>query len=303
MGSAEHQAGGGPTDTDLPPHFVVNDRLALERQSESFNSVRVQLVVLLLATVVAMLAEHLPGHAMSALAAVLYALTIALGLCDSWRRPRAHWQAHRAAAEILRSAAWQYMAHGGPYHAAAVEPEALFGRRLEERLRELRRVGWQDVRDDAQLGSWQITDGMRAIRSRPFVERRDLYVRERLRGQLDWYRDRAARTRRAAARWSALTAVLTLCALVAAVLRAFGVLQHWDLTGLLSAAAAAGVAWQEARRHRPLTYAYKLIERDLTVLEGRLGAMTAQGEWAEAVAEVERIVSPQHTDWLARFGS
>lgn len=207
MGFAESQAGGGLDEAELPPHFLVNDRLALERQSDSYNSVRVQLIVLVVATVAATLADHLPGHTPSALAAALYALTVGLGLYDSRRRPRVLWRAHRAAAEILKSAAWQYMAHGGPYHSDVLEPDALFGRRVEERLRELRRVGWRDMREDVELGAGQITDGMRAIRARPFDQRRDLSVRERLRDQLGWYRRRVARTRRASARWSAVTAV------------------------------------------------------------------------------------------------
>ncbi|MET7437816.1 DUF4231 domain-containing protein [Streptomyces sp. NPDC005568] len=98
---------------DLPPLFHESDRQALSRQSESFLAVRAQLVVLLLATCAATLAEHVDDHAVAALAAVLYALTIVIGVHASRRRARAHWQAHRAVAETVKSLAWQYMVHGG----------------------------------------------------------------------------------------------------------------------------------------------------------------------------------------------
>ncbi|MET7603315.1 DUF4231 domain-containing protein [Streptomyces avermitilis] len=292
------------TEDDLPPLYAVNDRRALSRQSESFRAVRTQLVVLLLATGTATLAERLNSHIPSACAAVLYALTIAVGLHSSRRRARAHWQAHRAAAETLKSLAWMYMVHGGPFHSGVTHPDALFVERLEERLRELRKVGWEDSRDGpAAVGAGQITPVMRAVRAKPFGARRDLYLRERVLEQLTWYGNRASQAHRASVRWSSVTALLTLLALIAAVLRAAGVIGRWDLTGLLSASAAAGVAWQEVRRHRPLTYAHKLIEQDLDTLRIAMGTTVTEEGWADSVAEAERLVSPQHTDWLVRFGS
>ena len=89
---------------------------------------------------------------------------------------------------------------------------------------------------------------------------------------------------------------------MAAVLRALGLFDGWDLTGLFSTAAAAGVAWQELRRHRPLTYAHSLVEQDLDTLRVAMTTTVTESGWAEAVAEAERLVSPQHSDWLGTFG-
>ncbi|WP_405893603.1 DUF4231 domain-containing protein [Streptomyces sp. NBC_00104] len=291
-------------DDDLPPLFQVNDRMALVHQGESFRVVRTQLVVLLLATATASMSERVNSRVPSWIAAVLYVLTIAIGVHASRRRSRLHWQAHRAAAEVIKSLAWQYMAHGGPFHSRAANPEALFATRLEERLSELRKVGWEDQREGtAGHGIGQITPMMRAIRAKPFAARRDIYLRDRVVEQLIWYGNRAGQAHQASVRWSGMTAVLTLLALIASVLRALGVIGRWDLTGVLSAAAAAGVAWQEVRRHRPLTYAHSLVEQDLETLRVAMSTTVTEEGWADAVAEAERLVSPQHTDWLVRFGS
>ncbi|MEU6138852.1 DUF4231 domain-containing protein [Streptomyces sp. NPDC047081] len=297
----------GPSTTlgeaDLPPLYRTSDRRAMASQTESFRVVRTQLTVLLTATGAATLAERLHSRVASAVAAALYGLAVALGLYTARRRARAHWQAHRAAAELLKSLAWQYMVHGGPFRTGVTDPDALFAERLEERLRELRKVGWEDSRNgSATRGAGQITPAMRRVRAKPFEARRDIYLRDRVLEQFIWYRNRAAQAHRASANWSRVTAALTLFALVAAVLRAAGVI-GWDLTGLLSAAAAAGVAWQEVRRHRPLTYAHSLVEQDLDTLRIAMSTTVTEEGWADAVAEAERLVSPQHTDWLARFGS
>ncbi|MFI1352659.1 DUF4231 domain-containing protein [Streptomyces sp. NPDC020898] len=291
------------SDNDLPPLFMVSDRRALSRQSESLAAVRRQLLVLLSATTMAMLAERFDSHLPAALAAILYAVTIAIGLHTARRRARAQWRAHRDAAELLKSLAWQYMVHGGPFHSRVADPDGLFAERLEERLRELRRVGWEDSRNGPHArGAGQITPAMRAVRAKPFAARRDIYLRDRLLEQFVWYKNRAAQSHRSSVRWSSVTAALTLLALLSAVLRAMGVIGGWDVTGLLSAGAAAGVAWQEVRRHRPLTYAHSHVEQDLETLRVTMTRTVTEAGWAEAVAEAERVVSPQHTDWLVRFG-
>ncbi|MDC0766067.1 DUF4231 domain-containing protein [Streptomyces sp. HD] len=292
------------SDCDLPPLFRESDQRAVVHQGEAFRAVRVQLVVLLLATAAAMLAERLDSHLPAALAAGLYALTVVIGVRTSRRRARVHWVTDRAVAELLKSLAWQYMVHGGPFHSRVLHPEDRFEEQLEERLRELRKVGWEDVRDGPHVrGAAQITPAMRAVRAKPFEVRRDIYLRDRVMEQHAWYKRRAAQAHRASTYWSAMTAALTLLALVAAVLRATGVISGWDLTGLLSTAAAAGVAWQEMRRHRPVTYAHSLIEQELETLRIAMGTTVTEERWADAVAEAERLVSPQHSDWLGRFGS
>ncbi|MFF4309765.1 DUF4231 domain-containing protein [Streptomyces sp. 900105755] len=290
-------------EQDLPPLFQLSDQWALRHQSDSFRAVRTHLILLLLATAAAVLTEQASGHVMTVLAALLYGLTIALGLSTSRRRSRAHWQAHRAAAELLKSLAWQYMVHGGPFHSHVVDPDAVFAERLEERLRELRACGWEDSRDPEERRRGQITPRMRAERAKSYAARRDLYLRDRLLEQAVWYKNRAARAHRAAARWSSVTAALTLCALAAALLRTVDLLGGADLAGLLSAAAAAGVAWQEVRRHGPLTYAHSLIEQDLETTRIAMTTTVTEAGWAEAVGEAERLMSPAHTEWLVRFGT
>lgn len=293
------------SDCDLSPLFRVCDEKAVTHQGESLKVVRMQLVVLLLATATASLAERVGSRVPSAVAAVLYALTMGIGVYASRRRARVQWQAHRAAAEVVKSLAWQFMVHGGPFPSRLVNPEAMFAERLEERLSELRKVGWDDPREAVtELGLGQITPMMRTVRAKPFASRRDIYLRDRVSEQLAWFGNKAGQGHRSSVKWSGMTTFLTLLALLAAVLRAAGTIEsRWDPTGVLSAAAAAGVAWQEVRRHRPLTYAHKLVEQDLDTLRVAMGTTVREDGWSDAVAEAERLVSPQHTDWLVRFGS
>ncbi|WP_306482752.1 hypothetical protein [Streptomyces sp. AS02] len=48
---------------------------------------------------------------------------------------------------------------------------------------------------------------------------------------------------------------------------------------MLSAAAAAGVAWQEVRRYAPLTHAHPLIEQDLETARVAMSSTVTEAEW------------------------
>ncbi|MFF0012931.1 DUF4231 domain-containing protein [Streptomyces sp. NPDC005374] len=301
--------------------FRSNDRWALNRQSEAFRATMTQLALLLVATVFATLADHFGSHVLTALSALLYGLTVVTGVVIQRRRARAHWQAHRDAAETVKSLAWQYMVHGGPFHSRVPDPDGLFNQQLEEHLRSLRRIGWREPSHDPGATEYpgtlsdpvgrqkpddprhpQITRAMRAVRDKPFTVRRDIYLRDRVLDQLSWYGGRAVQARRAAALWSALTALLTLLALTAAVVRSAGVISGWDLSGLLAASAATGVAWLETRRHHPLSYAHALVREGLETQRAVLAQSVTEERWPEAVSDTEHLMLPQHTDWLARFG-
>ena len=314
---------------DLPPLFRSNDQWALTRQSEAFRATMTQLALLLVATVFATLADHFDSHVLTAVSALLYGLTVVTGVVVQRRRARAHWQAHRDAAETVKSLAWQYMVHGGPFHSKVRDPDGLFNQQLEEHLRGLRRIGWKEPAPERAPGTnpgpvpassaytlWdpasrhepddprhpQITRAMRAVREKPFAVRKDIYLRDRVLDQLSWYGGRAVQARRSAALWSALTALLTLLALVAAVSRSAGLVSGWDLSGLLAASAATGVAWLETRRHHPLSFAHALVREGLETQRAVLAQSVAEDRWPQAVTDTEHLMLPQHTDWLARFG-
>ncbi|MFF7051001.1 DUF4231 domain-containing protein [Streptomyces griseorubiginosus] len=309
--------------------FRSNDQWALTRQSEAFRATMTQLTLLLVATVFATLADHFDSHVLTAVSALLYGLTVVTGVVIQRRRARAHWQAHRDAAETVKSLAWQYMVHGGPFHSKVRDPDGLFNQQLEEHLRGLRRIGWKEPVPERAPGTnsgpvpgssgytlWdpasrhepddprhpQITRAMRAVRDKPFAVRKDIYLRDRVLDQLSWYGGRAVQARRSAALWSALTALLTLLALVAAVSRSAGLVSGWDLSGLLAASAATGVAWLETRRHHPLSFAHALVREGLETQRAVLAQSVAEDRWPQAVTDTEHLMLPQHTDWLARFG-
>ncbi|MFJ8309218.1 MULTISPECIES: DUF4231 domain-containing protein [unclassified Streptomyces] len=292
---------------DLPGLFHHADTLAIGRQQSAVKITRAQLSLLVTGALAAALPQVRVGQdfqLLSALSAIAYAGVLLAGFGAARRHAASHWQLNRSAAEFIKSMCWRYAVHGAPFDLAAPDPEGLFVTRVEEGLRELKKVGWRDPRDHGEpsLGEL-VTPSMRALRGKSFSVRKETYVRDRLIEQRNWYRRRQETSRRATRLWSTAITLLTLLALVFTTLQTFSVAEKVNLAGLLSAAAAACLAWSEIRRHQPLISAHSLVEQDLMEMHVAMENMVTERQWPQAVYETERIVSPQHTDWLARLRS
>ncbi|WP_411083700.1 DUF4231 domain-containing protein [Streptomyces sp. cmx-18-6] len=292
-------------NADLPALFHRTDVVAVSRQREAVNTTRIQLALLVAGTVPAALPWHDRDGAVTQLlyaaAALAYLGVLFTTYLASRRKAKSHWQLNRSAAEFIKSLCWRYAVHGSPFDTSTHHPEALFANRLEEGLQELRKVGWADPResmtdDDGTV----ITASMRALRGKAFTVRKETYVRDRLIEQRRWYRGRRLTSRRGALVWSGAIVALTLPALALSVLQALGVGRSLGLTGVLSAAGAACLAWNELRRHHPLISAHSLVEDDLESMQAAMETTLTERQWPVAVYETERIVSPEHTDWLVR---
>jgi hypothetical protein len=296
-------------NSDLPALFHHTDTIAVSRQREAVGSTRRQLLLLVLGAAAAALpASWKLGSSFQlsgALSALAYAGVLFTGYRASRRGAKSQWQLNRSAAEYIKSMCWRYSVHGTPFDADAENPDELFTRRLEGGLRELIKVGWADPRADLPevAGADLITPAMRRLREKPFGIRKETYVRDRLIEQRNWYHRSAGNSRKATLVWSGTIGMLTLLALFFSLLRTFSLAESAGVAGVLSAAAASCLAWSEIRRHQPLIAAHSLVEEDLAAMHTAMETTVTAAQWPSAVYETERIVSPQHTDWLVRHRS
>lgn len=292
---------------DLPGLFQLTDRAAVSRQKDTLKWIRRQLAMLLLAATCSALPWRLPVGSVD-----LLALASAAGyvgaLWYSWQATRYHhrakWQLHRTAAELLRSQCWRYAVRGAPFGPEVVDPEGVFVFRLSKSLEQLRAAGWQaPVAETAPDPARDlITPAMRALRGKPLAVRREVYVRDRLMEQRNWYHRRSGESRRSLAWWQTLSTLSTAIALAAAAARIFGWGSELDLAGLASSIAASAVAWSEVRQYSPLITAHARVAQELSAMEVTLRRQTAESRWAADVENAEEAISPERTAWLTRHG-
>ncbi|SDP14467.1 DUF4231 domain-containing protein [Lentzea jiangxiensis] len=205
--------------------------------------------------------------------------------------PELKWNAGRAVAERVKSLAWRYAVGGDPLPATTPNPRRALDSAISSVAAQHR--GTLLLTSANPAGDQMMTE----VRARPFTERREIYRENRVWQQLDWYRGKAAANERRATTARILLFAGEFIAILFAVLRIVGA---WDvdLSGVMAAAVAGGAAWIGLRQWENLKVAYSTAANELADIHQRLPSVDEE-EWPAFVAEVEAVISNEHTAWLA----
>ncbi|SMC98044.1 DUF4231 domain-containing protein [Lentzea albidocapillata] len=205
--------------------------------------------------------------------------------------PELKWNAGRTVAERVKSLAWRYAVAGAPFHGGAQDPRRAFELAVADAVRDHR--GKVLLTSANDTGEQVMTE----LRTRPFDERRTTYREDRVRPQLQWYRDRSAMNETRANVFRVLMIAGELVAIVFAILRINGV---WDvdLSGVMAAAVAGGAAWIGLRQYENLSVGYAAAAGELAEIYHRL-PHAVESDWASTVAETEAVIGKEHSTWLA----
>jgi hypothetical protein len=219
-------------------------------------------------------------------------------------RPERVWYQARALAESVKTLAWQYSVGGGEFAVGVSDAESVFARELREILHH---IGMTQVDVAIPPSESQVTEPMRTLRNAALPERYDAYLNGRIKKQLTWYSENSRLNARRAKRFIGVALTIQFGGVVAAGFVAFTSF-NFDLLGIAAAAAAAIVAWQQAKDYESLSAAYSLTARDLSVIltdatsRARPASSFTNQSWAEFVDTAEQAISREHTIWLARRG-
>lgn len=186
-------AGGRPTDPVredelLPELFRVADSASLLGQRRSITLARWQLLLLTAAAA----AGSTGGGPLCWLAAAAYLAAAGVALRLTRQQPHGLWYEGRAAAESVKTLAWKFAVRADAYQpppATLPDAEGLYRLQLRGLLHGFRHSPALPA-DAEQRAS--VTAAMRALRDEPLAVRREVYLRERVRAQHDWYRAKGA---------------------------------------------------------------------------------------------------------------
>ncbi|WP_327068384.1 DUF4231 domain-containing protein [Kitasatospora sp. NBC_01250] len=284
----------------LPELFRVADLASRRGQRHSITLARWQLLLLTAGAAVGSLA----GRPYAWVAAAAYLGAGGLAALVSRQNPQGLWYEGRAAAESVKTLAWKFAVRADAYQPLAAtlpDAEGLYDLQLRGILR-----GFRDspvLPGDAERRAG-VTAAMRELRAQPLTVRREVYLRERVAVQHDWYQAKAGYCDRAGRTTELLGVALPVLGLVLAVLRALGAVS-FDQLGTVSAVAASVTAWAQLRQYRPLAAAYRLAADELELVRAQLtqldlSAADSEEVWARLARDAEDAVSREHTTWQAR---
>ncbi len=234
------------------------------------------------------------------IAAAFFGTGLLLRIVMMQRKDEDAWYTARNAAEVSKSLCFQY-AFGASGYERTEASKAIDARFIEA----FGTIG-RDVlltRSEARTGGFsEITDDMRATRQLDFDEARQTYFRDRIEDQERYYTTKAAFHLRRSRMWLLLMLVAQVSGLIFSLLKAVLGGGPWDgIVGILSALAAAFIAWSQLRQHGLLagTYQSQAVQmRDF----GRRLELIDEHQWPSFVASVENALIAEHTRWLSWQG-
>ncbi|HET8662154.1 MAG TPA: DUF4231 domain-containing protein [Micromonosporaceae bacterium] len=285
------------TDTTLPGLFQAADQAAVVAQRQYLRATGLRLLLLAVAAASGAASLRFGDPPLDAAAMVTVLALVAAALLEIWllvEKPELTWYDGRALAESAKTIAWRYAVAGAPFRKRAEEP-ANERMAVEELTKLLHDAPATKI---APSTAPAISQAMRDLRAADLPERKRRYLESRLADQQQWYTQRARRNQRRAASWRIAILAAEFLAVVAALLRALGVVQL-DLAGIAATMVAAGAAWLAVKQHEALGRAYSFAANELTIIATRLQATQDEDAWADEVGDAEEAISREHTMWRA----
>ena len=286
---------------DLPALFQSADQSSLQGQRRFLQATRFRLVMLVIAASSSLVAFGEPGSDIVGWgAAAAFALALIAEISILVMRPERVWHEGRSAAESAKTLTWRYAVGGNPFSIEELDSrqaDQLLLFRMKEILRDLK-----NLELGAALGQEQITDRMRALRSKPLEERRQTYGIGRVEDQRIWYANSAARDEGRARLWMTSMIALEIVGVTLGVLRATGTLRI-DLLGIAATMAGAIAAWMQVKQHQTQARAYFIATQELAAIRSELSSQETESEWAAFVDSAEEAISREHVLWRASRSS
>lgn len=207
------------------------------------------------------------------------------------------WHDGRALAESVKSMTWKYMMRVEPYGPllSIHEADEIFCDDLRKLLTDAR----THALPSSSAAGDQISDAMRAVRTLGVAERRELYVRARIKDQREWYARRSEDHGAASRRWFAISIGANAAALV------FGIASlRWlpanGVVALATTAASCCLGWTQLQRYSALAHSYAGTSQEIGLLAPRASRAVDDDLLARFVADCESTFSREHTMWRAR---
>jgi hypothetical protein len=287
-------------EADLPALYQsVNERSAAA-QKRVLRALKVSLGGVVIAA--ALGAVSFESSPIDWFALVASAAFLAATICTAWllwAKPEQLWYDTRAAAESVKTLAWQFAVGGGEFartNEAEDTVRSRFVGRLAEMLEGLEQLGPPPDQDESQL-----TPGLVALRESALNERRRAYRVGRIQDQRNWYAGKARMNESRRIAWTVATVLLLITGLLCGLAKTFRKVDV-DLLGPTAATAGAAMAWTRSKDYAELAAAYAVTARELSLIEAEIDAVTDEPAWASFVERAERAISREHTLWKARRG-
>lgn len=279
----------------MPPLWHAADAASDASQARFFRLKIVELAGLVLGAAGALAPGSWARGLGPAVSVLAFLCVLGLQVSKVGARAESRWYDARAAAESIKSAAWQYAVGGEAFRLEDANAESRFVARLRDVLRTVPAL---DL-GPANGISAGVTADMTSIRESSQERRASVYRHLRIEDQVSWYAAKSIWNRRRSRMFTTLTVVTEAAAVVVGLVRLK--FEHdTDLLGLLAVVAAGLIAWSQAKKYTSLAESYSVTSHEVNLVADTVKAPVDEATWAQSVHDAEAAFSREHTMWQAR---
>lgn len=284
-------------EEDFPALYNSADSASLEAQSNYFKALRLYLFLLILAAFVSF---AYPSDVYAAIgSASLFLVSLGILIWLKVQKPEDIWYNGRAVAESVKTRTWRWIMKAEPYDKDVSEDQAKkeFLNDLKSILNQNRSLShfleWTPVLGEA------ISVKMDDIRGKPWTERLEIYIKDRIDNQSNWYSKKSQRNKRLAKRWFTISIVLHSLAILLLLYRIKEPTSSLPIE-VIATAASAVLTWVQAKKHNELNSSYALAAHEIVLIKGESVSVKEESHLSEFIINSESAFSREHTQWSAR---
>jgi hypothetical protein len=288
-------------DDDLSATYKVADQISQEGQKQTRRLLLVELSCLTAAGASGVTAVRIGASRLDVLAilgCIAFVAALVAGILRGTQKPESQWYAGRAAAESIRTLAWRYSVAGDPFPPSTEQAASItsYLGRIREVINEIDDLPFVATSPEDS----EITTKMNLLRASEINTRKQVYAKDRIQDQINWYTKRSKSHRKSANLYLTATTGASILGITLGILRIIDLFDA-DFLGFFAGAATAIIAWNQMNQHRTLVSSYALAARELAIIRERI-PLVVEDSWPTFVSDSEDAISREHTLWLARNG-
>lgn len=210
------------------------------------------------------------------------------------------WYQARALAESAKTLTWRYMtgAENFELELASFDVVAKLNNDLQDltnQFPELMKFMKIDI-----LRRFPITSEMGRIRGLHWRDRLDVYIKDRIIDQINWYSNKAEYNKKKKESWLRVTILFQVFSVIGCIFLIIYPTTSWNLVGLFTTITGACLAWLELKQYQALVQAYKTAAWELTQIRSLGTSIADKSEFERYVLDSENAISREHTMWLVQ---
>ncbi len=281
----------------LPGLYQSADKASLNSQSGYFFGLWAYLVLLVLAALVSYIWPKNPYGAI--VSASLFLVTLGILIALRLIRPDDLWYNGRAVAESVKTRTWRWCMRAEPYQNC--DNVDLVSRQFINDLKTILTQNRSLSKTlDAEAGvNDPISETMYRIRALPYEDRLEIYKKQRIDNQANWYSLKSQFNKRKARQWFWISVFFHALAIAMLLYRILDPLLGLPVE-VVATAAAAVLTWLQAKKHNELNSSYALAAHEIILIKGEALSVKSEKELSEFVLDSENAFSREHTQWTAR---